>query len=219
MQVQELRPCSAVSIIDTDVEADVVPSMEAEEYLARWERERQEQQARLEALAAARAEREATEAAAAAAEAARAAEAAAAAAARREELRRALESQLPPEPAAGSDPRQVVTCAFTLPDGSRVVRRFGAGERVQVLFDFVDSRGAGGWERGSYQLVTRMPRRVVVPEGAGEGRGSGRVLGDVGLQGGGSEAFLLEALQPPAAEGAAAMEVDAGAGTEGVATA
>lgn len=200
----------------------MVPSMEAEEYLARWERERQEQQARLEAMAAERAEREAAEAAAAVAAAARAAEAAEAAAAQREELRRALEGQLPPEPAAGSDPQQVVTCAFTLPDGSRVVRRFGAGERVQVLFDFVDSRGAGGWERGSYQLVTRMPRRVVVPEGLeglGEGRGPGRLLGDVGLLGGGSEAFLLEALQPPAAGGAAAMEVDAGAGTEGVATA
>lgn len=35
----------------------------------------------------------------------------------------------------------------------------------QLLFDFVDSKGASGLEPGSYSLVTQYPRRVFLPPG------------------------------------------------------
>ncbi|GLC44384.1 hypothetical protein PLESTM_001591300 [Pleodorina starrii] len=216
LRVQELQPSHAVSVLDTELAADVVPSLEAEEYLRRWEEEQRQQQARLAQLAAERAEREAAEAAErAAAEAAAAAEraqreaaeaaaaeaAAAAAAAARERLAAALPPE--PEPASSSSSSDsIVTCAFSMPDGTRISRRFAADAPVQALFDFVDSRGAGGWERGSYALVTRMPRRVVGPEAAA----GGRTLREVGLAAG-MEAFLLEALAAPPAT-AARMDVD-----------
>ncbi|GIL99666.1 hypothetical protein Vretimale_4821 [Volvox reticuliferus] len=227
LRVQELQPSDAVSVLDVDIAADVVPSLEAEEYLRRWEEEQRQQQVRLAQLAKERAAREAAEAAERAAqEAAEAAERAAreaaeaaaaeAAAAAREAVRERLAASLPPEPdvspsSSSSSPESVLTCAFSLPDGSRISRRFTVDTAVQVLFDFVDSRGAGGWERGSYQLVTRMPRRVV----GAEAKAEGRTLRDLGL-GGGSEAFLLEALAAPAAA-SAPMDVDAA--TEGMAAA
>ncbi|KAG2499965.1 hypothetical protein HYH03_002250 [Edaphochlamys debaryana] len=211
LRVQELTPCPAVSVLDVDIAADVVPSLEAEEYLRRWEEEQAAAAARLAALAAERAEREAAEAAAAAAAAAEAEAAAAAAAQAREAHRLLLASSLPPEPepsTSGSGSQAPVTCAFTLPEGSRIVRRFTPDTAVQVLYDFVDSRGAGGWDRGSYQLVTRMPRRVVGLEEAG----AGRTVAELGLGQGGPEALLLEALAPPeAAAKGEPMEVDGSA--------
>ncbi|KAG2450221.1 hypothetical protein HYH02_000322 [Chlamydomonas schloesseri] len=237
LRVQELRPGAAVSVLDTDLAADVVPSLEAEEYLARWEEDQRRQQERLAALAAERAEQEAAEAASAARRQAEAAAAAAAAAAEREALQQRLAASLPPEPEAGASTSggggggggggdQVFTCAFTLPDGTRVLRRFAASQPAQLLFDFVDSRGAGGWARGSYRLVTRMPRRVVEPASASAasasalasaegGGGAGVTLAELGLGvGGGSEAFLLEALEAPraaagveGADGGSSMEV------------
>ncbi|PNH03896.1 Ubiquitin fusion degradation protein 1, partial [Tetrabaena socialis] len=195
LRVQELRPAAAVSIIDCDLEADVVPSLEAEEYLRQWEREQAAAAARLAALAAERAQREAAEAAEGLRQAAAAADAAAAEAAAAAALRQQLAAALPPEPelpsasAAAADrasaapspsspssaPR-VFTCAFSLPDGSRLTRRFTPDQPAQLLFDFVDSRGAGGWRRGSYRLVTRMPRRVV---GGAEVQ-AGRTLEELG---------------------------------------
>ncbi|GIL42788.1 hypothetical protein Vafri_169 [Volvox africanus] len=219
VRVQELQPSDAVSVLDVDIAADVVPSLEAEEYLRRWEEEQRQQEARLAQLAKERAAREAAEAAERAAQEAaeaveraarKAAEAAAAeaAAAAREAMRERLAASLPAEPDVSpsfSSSESVLTCAFSLPDGSRISRRFAIGTAVQALFDFVDSRGAGGWERGSYQLVTRMPRRVVGAEVSAEGR----TLRDLGLAGG-SEAFLLEALATPTAA-SAPMEVDGAA--------
>ncbi|GLI69109.1 hypothetical protein VaNZ11_013656 [Volvox africanus] len=219
LRVQELQPNDAISVLDVDIAADVVPSLEAEEYLRRWEEEQRQQEARLAQLAKERAAREAVEAAERAAQEAaeaieraarKAAEAAAAeaAAAARAAVRERLAASLPSEPdvsPSSSSLESVLTCAFSLPDGSRISRRFTIGTAVQALFDFVDSRGAGGWERGSYQLVTRMPRRVVGAEAAAEGW----TLRDLGLAGG-SEAFLLEALATPAAA-SAPIEVDGAA--------
>lgn len=191
-------------MLDVDIAADVVPSLEAEEYLRHWEEQQLRQQERLSQLAAERASRELMEAAERAAREAVEAAAAAAAAAEREAGRERLAYMLPPEPEAYSSASelQIVTCAFALPDGMRISRRFTVDTAVQVLFDFVDSRGAGGWERGTYQLVTRMPRRVVGSEAAA----GGRTLQEVGLTGG-SEAFLLEALSAPSA-GSTRIEVD-----------
>lgn len=43
---------------------------------------------------------------------------------------------------------------------------------LQLLFDFVDSKGASGLDPGSYALVTQFPRRVFLPPAGGEGSGS-----------------------------------------------
>lgn len=47
----------------------------------------------------------------------------------------------------------------------------------QVMLDYVDSRGASRLPPGSYALVTQYPRRVFLPEQAGES------LGALGLEG------------------------------------
>jgi ubiquitin fusion degradation protein 1 len=114
------HPDDAVSVIDTDLEAEINPSIETEERI----------QEEYEAAA-----RRAAEAAAAAAAAEAAAEAEAAAAEeerlRREGLRRAKEAALPQEPPAeGGVP--VATCLFRFPDGSRHSRRFLLGSPLQV---------------------------------------------------------------------------------------
>ena len=51
-----------------------------------------------------------------------------------------------------------------MPDGTRASRRFLQTHGAQVLFDFADSKGAGGLPFGSYQLVTQFPRRVIKAE-------------------------------------------------------
>ena len=51
-----------------------------------------------------------------------------------------------------------------MPDGTRASRRFLQTQGAQVLFDFADSKGAGGLPFGSYQLVTQFPRRVIKAE-------------------------------------------------------
>lgn len=117
----------------------------------------------------------------------RAQEAAAVAAAQREAHRVAKASSLPAEPAAEGGEATVV-CLFRLPDGSRASRRFLLSQPLQLLFDYVDSQGAGGMEFGAYQLVTQYPRRVFVPS-------SGQsTLSDVGLAAG-QEVLLLEPVQ------------------------
>jgi FAS-associated factor 2 len=62
-----------------------------------------------------------------------------------------------------------------LPDGGNAQRRFGAGDSVQRLYDWVDS--LEGFECLRYSLVAAFPKRVF--DAAGEG---GRVtLADAGL--------------------------------------
>lgn len=43
---------------------------------------------------------------------------------------------------------------------------------MQLLFDFVDSKGASGLDSGSYALVTQFPRRVFLPPAGGGSSGS-----------------------------------------------
>ena len=47
---------------------------------------------------------------------------------------------------------------------------------LQLLFDFVDSKGASGLDPGSYALVTQFPRRVFLPP-AGSERGGSNAAG------------------------------------------
>ncbi|PRW60527.1 Ubiquitin fusion degradation 1 [Chlorella sorokiniana] len=175
LKICALQPEPACSVIDTDLEAEINPSIETEERI------------REEYEAAARRAEEAAAAAAAAMQAAEAEEAAAAeAAAKRERVRRAKEAGLPPEPPADSA-EPLVTCLFRFPDGGRHSRRFPLAAPLQLLFDFVDSRGASSLDPGSYALVTQFPRRVFLPPAGGEGSSSaagaaGAAAGQLGEQ-------------------------------------
>ncbi|KAL4856793.1 General transcription factor IIH subunit 2 [Chlorella vulgaris] len=148
LRICELHPEPAVSVIDTDLEAEINPSLETEEKI------REEYEA---------AARRAAEAALATAAAAEKAEAEAAAAEQerlqREAYRLGKEQALPAEPQLES-PEPVVTCLFRFPDGSRHSRRFPLSSPLQLLFDFVDANGASSMAPGSYSLVTQYPRRV-----------------------------------------------------------
>ena len=94
LRVHELHPEGAVSVVDTDLEAEVLPSIETEERI-------REEEAAAQARVAA-----AAEAAAAAATAAAEQAAVAAAAAERREMERAIkEAALPPEPAINAGAR------------------------------------------------------------------------------------------------------------------
>jgi ubiquitin fusion degradation protein 1 len=244
--VLELQPQPYVSIIDTDVEAEVGPSLETEQYvrqrqeqverqqqylreqqvgclpgaalagpalLMAWpttqaaaparraglamselpaapthpspaphlrrpqeQQEREEQQRRHEAQQVAQ----------------RAEEEAAAAAAQREVVRRAKEGGLPPEAEAGCG-EPLVACLFRLPDGGRASRRVLLGQPLQLLFDYVDSIGAGGLAFGGYQLVAQYPRRVFGP-----GSGASSLL-ELGFSSG-QEVLLLEPASASRAE-------------------
>lgn len=183
LRVLELQPAPAVSVIDTDMAADVGPSIETEGYLrAREEAEaREAERARQAAEAAERAAAKVRACLAALARVVRkhdctatqrcAAKAAAAtalitcarcppalpdlvcqavaaeqaeqqraadAAARRLALQAEKAALLAPEPAAAD--AAVASLVFRLPDGERLARRFGLGQRVQELHDFVDSK-------------------------------------------------------------------------------
>jgi ubiquitin fusion degradation protein 1 len=183
LRVRALQPESAVSVIDTDLEAEVHPSVETEEKIAA------EEAAAAAALAAA---------ARAVWEAARAAAAEAAAeredAARREEVRAGKAAALPPEPdEGGAEPAVAVLVRF--PDGGAHRRRLALASPLQTLFDFVDARGGGGLLPGEYRLVTQYPRRVFdSAEGGGEAAAAGASVGDAGLDGP-REVLFLEPVQ------------------------
>lgn len=152
----------AVTLIDTDLEVEVAPSVEAEEAAAAQEAERQRREA---ALAEAAAKRRAAELAAQEAEAAataREAELAAQHRQQRDERRAQAEAVLAaaPEAAEGG-----VQCVIRCPDGSRCVRRLHATDSVALLFALVEAR----WNEppdaaplpAAFRLAAQFPRRVV----------------------------------------------------------
>ena len=179
LRVRELEPAAAVSVIDTEVEAEVHPSVETEERIVAEELEAQRRLA--VAAAAAKAALDAEEAQKLV---------------KAEELARKLAlmaektAGLPPEPpvAGGGAPTTTTTttatCLFRFPDGTKHTRRFSFTDPVQILFDFVDSKGASGYMPGQYRLVTQYPRHVFdVSTGAGEIE-----IGSTALGGGGDSA-------------------------------
>lgn len=212
LRVQELQPGCAVSIIDTDIEADVVPSLESEQYLAQWEEQQRQHAARLAQLAAERAAHEQAEAERLRQQQAELAAQAAADAERRDRARALKAAALPPEPPSDAA-EPYVTCLLRLPDGGRVSRRVLLAQPLQLLFDVADSQGAGGLEPGSYALVTRFPRRVLSAESAA----GGCSVGEVGLTAGAQEALFVEPLDGAVAAGGGAG--DGGPGQEGAAVA
>jgi ubiquitin fusion degradation protein 1 len=187
LRVRELEPAAAVSVIDTDLEAEIHPSVEAEE------RARAE-----EAAAAARLSEAATAAAAAARVAAEADAAEAEAAAAREAGRALAAAALPPEPPAGGAATAVMV---RFPDGGRAVRRFLPEEQsLDLVFDFVDAQAAGARHAaGGYRLVTQYPRRVF-DRGGGA---AAQTLHAAGLGAGTREVLFLE---PMAADGGVAEQ-------------
>ena len=122
LKVCELHPegSGAVSVIDTDLEAEINPSIETEERI-REEYEAASQRAAEASLAAAAAARQQQEAEAAAVEEA----------AQRELWRLAKEASLPPEPPADAA-EPTAACLFRFPDGGRHSRRFLLSSPLQV---------------------------------------------------------------------------------------
>ena len=74
-----------------------------------------------------------------------------------------------------------------MPDGTRASRKFLQSQGAQVLFDFADSKGAGGLPFDGYQLVTQFPRRVITADDT-----RGKSLAEVGVTA--QEMLLLERL-------------------------
>lgn len=75
----------------------------------------------------------------------------------KEAIRLSLEQALPPEPAEeGGEP--VSKLRIRTPSGAFLERRFLGGCRLQVLFDFVASRGFP-WDQ--FKLLTTFPRRNI----------------------------------------------------------
>ncbi|EIE20461.1 hypothetical protein COCSUDRAFT_43901 [Coccomyxa subellipsoidea C-169] len=187
LTVQKLRPGRAVSVIDTEMEAEVEPSLETEQRLAQEEAARAEADRRREQELAAMAQ-EALRQAAEAEEREKAEQAALSqAAVDLERLRQEKAAALPPEPPADE---AVTSCLIRLPNGARFSRRFRASDPLLHLFDFVDAQEGAGEGPGSYRLVAQFPRRVIGPHLPAPDA----TLADVGLASR-QEVLLLEPLR------------------------
>ncbi|CAL5229441.1 g12764 [Coccomyxa viridis] len=175
--VQKTRPGAAISVIDTELEAEVEPSLETEQRLVAEEAAREEAARKQEAELG----RLAREALAQAAEAERQR---AQQEADLERLRQEKGASLPPEPPA--DESATTACLIRLPNGARFQRRFRISDPLPALFDFLDAQDIGS-APGTYSLVTQFPRRVIqisqFPDKA--------TFADAGLTGR-QEALLLE---------------------------
>lgn len=160
LRVLELKPESAISIVETDLEVDIAPSVETEEEIQRLEEAkiaRKEQIRKENEEEEFRAEQEKQAADALKKEEALKQQ-------EREERWERLSQALPPEPTPGPD---VTTVLVRTPDGTRKERRFLRSDRISLLFDFVDSGPCGGAEPGGYNLVMLYPKRVFTLSGDG----------------------------------------------------
>ena len=141
LRVVDLEPESAISLIDTDLEVDILPSVQAEAAAAaEAEAERRLQEAKRLAEERRRQEEEAA-AAAAAAQQQQAADAAAAAAARRQQRRELAAAAL--AALAAEDPMddgRAVSVAIRCPDGARCVGRFAPSAPLSALFMLVEAQ-------------------------------------------------------------------------------
>lgn len=181
LRVLELQPESAVSLIDTDLEVEIMPSVEmveAERQIAQ-ERAREEQRraeaeaavemARREQVAQAEAAARQEAAAAAAAEEALAAAAVAALSAR-SARRNLAAAALSDEPS--SKIGDAISVVIRCPDGSRCARRFLTSQPLEDLFLFVEAE----WREAEgaallpemFHLAASFPRRLIArPRGSG----------------------------------------------------
>lgn len=149
LRVKELEPASSVSVIDTEMEAEVHPSVETEERIfqeemeARRLLEERERKRREEEEAAKIAEEEQQE--------------------RRERhaaiVRQKLAS-LPSEPLDKDTSSEALRILFRFPDGTKYTRTFLPSQSIGTMFHFVDAMGAHGLDPGTYRLVSQYPRHV-----------------------------------------------------------
>ena len=159
VQVVELEPARAVSLVDTELAVELLPSIEHEEAVAAKaaaEREAAERDAARRHAAQAEQAEQAEQAALLAAQDAQAMAAEGAARALAARAAAAAE-HLPVEPEAGPD--SVCTCMVRLPDGARLTRRLRAGETLTILFCAIDA--AGHTLPEDYALASSYPRRTV----------------------------------------------------------
>ena len=199
LRIIALEPEEAVSIIDTDLEVDVLPSVEAEE------KEKAEADAAAARQAALDAQIKAQMKAAAAAERAAAEKAAAEVAAAeqqqqaRQSRREAALARLPAEP-AGGESVGTVRVQVRCPDGTRTARSFAQTADAWSLFDLVEASGWPNEGNDGYVLVASYPRRVFRRAEA-----EGKSLVDVGLSGK-QEALFVE-LEQQEHEQSSSMDV------------
>eukprot|EP01089_Gocevia_fonbrunei_P008180 TRINITY_DN19850_c0_g1_i1.p1 TRINITY_DN19850_c0_g1~~TRINITY_DN19850_c0_g1_i1.p1 ORF type:complete len:185 (+),score=56.40 TRINITY_DN19850_c0_g1_i1:323-877(+) len=68
-------------------------------------------------------------------------------------------SGLPEEPRESGD--GVVSLMVSLPDGTRLPRKFRKSDKVQAIYDFVDIHEPAGVEMERFSLVENFPKRVI----------------------------------------------------------
>lgn len=150
LRVVETTPRGAISIIDTDLEAEILPSIETEDKIKEEEEKLAAIRAAIAAEAAQRQEEEVAALQKAEVEAA-------------QRRQRASEAalRLPSEPSSSNE--GVVDVLIRLPDGSRAKRRFRLTDPLSAVFDLAES----GYGIKGYQLVQQYPRKVFdYPENA-----------------------------------------------------
>jgi ubiquitin fusion degradation protein 1 len=187
LKIVALEPDEFVSLIDTDLSVEVLPSVQAEEAAAAEARAQAERQRKLDEAIEAKRQQEAA-AAESQAEAERATAAAAAAALeRRVERRLRAAAALPAEPDASD--MDAISVAVRCPDGTRVQRRFLRSAPLAALFGAVEASAYDGLPEGdSFTLALSYPRRVFRRADAADGS---RSLLDAGLAGR-QEALFVE---------------------------
>ena len=187
LKIVALEPDEYVSLIDTDLSVEVLPSVQAEEAAAAEARAQAERQRKLDEAIEAKRQQEAA-AAESQADAERAAAAAAAAAVeRRVERRLRAAAALPAEPDASD--MDAISVAVRCPDGTRVQRRFLRSAPLAALFGAVEASAYDGLPEGdSFTLALSYPRRVFRRADAADGS---RSLLDAGLAGR-QEALFVE---------------------------
>ena len=187
LKIVALEPDEFVSLIDTDLSVEVLPSVQAEEAEAAEARAQAERQRKLDEAIEAKRQQEAA-AAESQAEAERAAAAAATAALeRRVERRLRAAAALPAEPDASD--MDAISVAVRCPDGTRVQRRFLRSAPLAALFGAVEASAYDGLPEGdSFTLALSYPRRVFRRADAADGS---RSLLDAGLAGR-QEALFVE---------------------------
>lgn len=150
LRVKELEPEASVSIIDTEMEAEVHPSIETEEKLFQEELEarrlvEEREQARREEAALLAKQKTAQ----------------AEYLARHAESVREKNDSLPEEPSEADTEAGTLLILFRFPNGEKHSRVFRLSDPVSLLFHVVDAKGASGLMPGSYRLVSQFPRNVL----------------------------------------------------------
>ena len=143
VRVRELEPETSVSIIDTEMEAEVHPSIETEEKILQEEMEARRRMEEREKRRQEEGEKESR---------------LAHRAQQHDEITRQKRETLPEE--GPDDPSTDIIVLFRFPNGEKHQRRFCLSDPLSLLFHAVDAKGASGLFPGEYRLVSQYPRHV-----------------------------------------------------------